>query len=173
VRRVSGEATLATLQGHVAIGPIRDSTAGDSCWENARSPVVEIDATGGGMAVAHNGKLTNPAAGAGHLIRQESPPRWSGAPRAISDTDVMTELLARAAGPLAGGHDRPHNAPAWRPHRDHRRCPHRSRQGQCTARGTERCPNPIPNAAVGDLTPCGATQLPALPLSNPEPEVVR
>jgi hypothetical protein len=32
----------------------------------------------------------------GHLIVQESPPGWPVQPRAISDTEVMAELLARA-----------------------------------------------------------------------------
>src|SRR5687768_18070267 len=36
VRQVSGETTPTTLQGHVAIGPTRSSTAGGSCWENAQ-----------------------------------------------------------------------------------------------------------------------------------------
>jgi amidophosphoribosyltransferase len=93
---VRGETTPATLHGHVAIGPTRYSTARGSCWENAQL-AFEIDAPGGGIAVAHNGNLTNTAALAGQQISQESPASWPVRPRATSDTDVMTELLAREA----------------------------------------------------------------------------
>jgi hypothetical protein len=40
---------------------------------------------------------TTPPRWPGHLIPQESPPGWPVQPRATSDTDVIVELLARAA----------------------------------------------------------------------------
>jgi amidophosphoribosyltransferase len=86
VSQVFDGPTLATLQGHLAIGHTRYSTTGGSRWENAQ-PVFKTDAAGGGFAVAHNGNLTNTAtlaaeAGAG------------GGAGASSDTDVIAELLA-------------------------------------------------------------------------------
>jgi amidophosphoribosyltransferase len=62
VSQVFDEATLATLQGHLAIGHTRYSTTGD--WENAQ-PAFKTSAAGGGVALAHNGNLTNTAAPAG------------------------------------------------------------------------------------------------------------
>jgi hypothetical protein len=173
VRRLSGKATLAILQGHVAAGPRRSSTAGGRCWENAQ-PVIQIDmdATRDGMAVAAIGKLTHRTAGVRRLIPQESPPCWSAPPRVDSDVDVVTELLTRASDPWLADATLYHALPGGSD-RDGRRRPHRSRQGLRAAWGTGSCPRPIPNAAVEDPTRCRVTQLPALPLSNPEPEVVR
>jgi amidophosphoribosyltransferase len=90
VSQVFDESTLATLQGHLAIGHTRYSTTGGSSWENAQ-PAFKTNAVGGGIALAHNGNLTNTAAlaellgGTGH------------GGRSTSDTDVMAELLAREA----------------------------------------------------------------------------
>jgi glutamine phosphoribosylpyrophosphate amidotransferase len=169
---VSGEAALANLQGDVAIGPTRHSTLEGLCRENARL-ASEINAGGGGMAVAHNSEPTNLAPLAGHLIPQESPPRWSVQPRAMSDTDVMTELLASEVDlsledaivcTMPRLEDLTETAVVARisPVR-----------GLCTDWGTGSCPSPIPDAAVGDLRPFATTQLPTLPLPNPEPEVAR
>jgi amidophosphoribosyltransferase len=93
VSQVFDEPTLATLQGHVAIGHTRYSTTGGSCWENAQ-PAFKTNALGGGLALAHNGNLTNTAALA------EGPGLGSGTGqgvRSTSDTDVIAELLAREA----------------------------------------------------------------------------
>jgi amidophosphoribosyltransferase len=97
VSQVFDEPTLATLQGHLAIGHTRYSTTGGSRWENAQ-PAFKTNAMGGGLALAHNGNLTNTAALATALPQQQSSP--SGAmtgqsARASSDTDVIAELLAR------------------------------------------------------------------------------
>jgi amidophosphoribosyltransferase len=90
VSQVFDEATLATLQGHLAIGHTRYSTTGGSRWENAQ-PAFKTNAVGGGIALAHNGNLTNTAALAEFLGGTGS------GGRSTSDTDVMAELLAREA----------------------------------------------------------------------------
>jgi glutamine phosphoribosylpyrophosphate amidotransferase len=166
VRQVFDEVTLATLQGHVAIGHTRYSTTGDSRWENAQ-PTFKIDAAGGGMAVAQNGNLTNTAALAGQLTPQESPPSWPVQPRATSDTDMMAQLLAREADvsledtivrtmprleDLTQTAVRAGIGPVG---------------GLCTAWVTGSYPIPMPGAAVADLRPFATTQPPTLPLPNP------
>ncbi|HEX8132652.1 MAG TPA: amidophosphoribosyltransferase [Actinomycetes bacterium] len=89
VSQVFDESTLATLQGHLAIGHTRYSTTGGSRWENAQ-PAFKTNAMGGGIALAHNGNLTNTAALAAEV--------GAGArPGASSDTEVIAELLAREA----------------------------------------------------------------------------
>jgi hypothetical protein len=154
VRRVSGEATLAALQGHVAAGPRCSSTAGGRCWENAQPVIqIDIDATGDGMAVAPIGKLTHRTAGAGRLIPQESPPSWSAPLRVSSDVDVVTELLTRASDPRLADAALHHALPGG-PDRDRRRRPHRSGQGLCAARGTGSRPRPILSPAVEDPMRC-------------------
>jgi amidophosphoribosyltransferase len=89
VSQVFDEPTLATLQGHLAIGHTRYSTTGGSRWENAQ-PAFKTNAAGGGIALAHNGNLTNTAA----LAAEVGTGTGAGA---SSDTDVMAELLAREA----------------------------------------------------------------------------
>jgi amidophosphoribosyltransferase len=94
VSQVFDEATLATLQGHLAIGHTRYSTTGGSRWENAQ-PAFKTNAAGGGIALAHNGNLTNTALLAESL--DPGRPDAGGRRRPSSDTDVMAELLAREA----------------------------------------------------------------------------
>ena len=88
VSQVFDEPTLATLQGHLAIGHTRYSTTGGSRWENAQ-PAFKTNAAGGGIALAHNGNLTNTAALAAEV--------GASSAGASSDTDVIAELLAREA----------------------------------------------------------------------------
>src|SRR5829696_8308172 len=77
VSQVFDEPTLATLQGHLAI---------------------KTNAAGGGIALAHNGNLTNTAALAGSLAPAGPDGGTAAAGRRPStDTDVMAELLAREA----------------------------------------------------------------------------
>jgi len=57
VSQVFDETTLASLQGHVAVGHARYSTTGASTWHNAQ-PTFRPTATGS-IALAHNGNLTN------------------------------------------------------------------------------------------------------------------
>ncbi len=85
VTNVFNEYKLAGLQGHLAIGHTRYSTAGASSWHNAQ-PVYR-HAGGMPFAVGHNGNLTNTAAladEAGML------PGTFG-----SDSDLLAELVAR------------------------------------------------------------------------------
>ncbi len=100
VSQVFDEPTLATLQGHLAIGHTRYSTTGGSRWENAQ-PAFKTNPAGGGIALAHNGNLTNTAALAEWLRPEgaEGPDADAGGAgrRPSSDTDVMAELLAREA----------------------------------------------------------------------------
>ncbi|WP_114560397.1 amidophosphoribosyltransferase [Desertihabitans aurantiacus] len=57
VSQIFDESTLASLQGDVAIGHTRYSTTGASVWNNAQ-PTFRPTATGG-LALGHNGNLTN------------------------------------------------------------------------------------------------------------------
>jgi amidophosphoribosyltransferase len=91
VSQVFDESTLATLQGHVAIGHTRYSTTGGSRWENAQ-PAFKANAAGGAIAVAHNGNLTNTTA-----LATEAAGTTTARSGATSDTDVIAELLAREA----------------------------------------------------------------------------
>lgn len=156
MRQVLNEATLATHQGHLAIGHTRHSATGSSPWRNAQPPFT-----------------TTTAALAGHLIPQESPPGWPVQPRATSDTDVIAELLAREVDlSLEEANVRAMpclealtttSGPAGI----------RSAQRLCPACSTGSSPIPTPDAAVADLRPSATTQPPTPPLPNPEPEVSR
>ncbi|MBS2965130.1 amidophosphoribosyltransferase [Actinocrinis puniceicyclus] len=97
VSQVFDEATLGSLQGHLAIGHTRYSTTGSSVWENAQPT---FRATGrGALALGHNGNLINSA----ELARLVSEARANGEligkdRGATSDSDLMTELLASQTG---------------------------------------------------------------------------
>ncbi len=86
VSQVFDERTLATLQGTIGIGHTRYSTTGSTVWENAQ-PAYKPTAVGGGIAIGHNGNLTNTAELAGAAGRR--PGRGPS-----TDTDVVAELLA-------------------------------------------------------------------------------
>ena len=60
VAQVFDERTLAGLSGHVGIGHTRYSTTGSSRWENSQPVYRHVGATG--LALGHNGNLTNTAA---------------------------------------------------------------------------------------------------------------
>ena len=57
VSQVFDEPTLNSLTGHIAIGHDRYSTTGASVWKNAQ-PTYRATSSGG-LALAHNGNLTN------------------------------------------------------------------------------------------------------------------
>jgi len=59
VSQVFDESTLNSLRGHLAIGHARYSTTGASVWNNAQ-PTFRPTASGG-LALGHNGNLTNTA----------------------------------------------------------------------------------------------------------------
>ena len=90
-RQVFDEATLATLQGHLAVGHTRYSTTGSTTWENAQ-PSFRTTPAGTGLALGHNGNLVNTVelfaeARAGGILRQN-------ALGATTDSDLLTALLA-------------------------------------------------------------------------------
>jgi len=86
VTKVFDERTLSGLPGHLGIGHTRYSTHGSSDWKAAQ-PVYR-SAGRAGFALGHNGNLTNTdelVARAGMLPGM-----------AVTDSDVVAELLARA-----------------------------------------------------------------------------
>ena len=91
VSQVFDETTLASLNGHLAIGHCRYSTTGASTWQNAQ-PTFRPTADGS-IALGHNGNLINTAelteagrrparparpAGPAHPQRRRSPPTTPG-----------------------------------------------------------------------------------------------
>ena len=95
VSQVFTEASLESLQGHVAIGHTRYSTTGSSVWENAQ-PTFRPTATGN-LALGHNGNLTNTADLSERLAELASTsgelPINAGL-YATTDTEVISSLLA-------------------------------------------------------------------------------
>jgi amidophosphoribosyltransferase len=81
---VFDETTLAGLGGHLAIGHNRYSTTGSSVWENAQPTYRQVGATG--IAVGHNGNLTNTAELADTLGRTPG----------TSDSELIAEAIAAA-----------------------------------------------------------------------------
>ena len=82
------EKTLEKLPGHIAIGHVRYSTAGDSKVDNAQ-PIL-IDCAHGQIAIGHNGNLVNASelkdelAGRGSIFQTST------------DTEVILHLYARS-----------------------------------------------------------------------------
>jgi amidophosphoribosyltransferase len=79
---------LASLPGHMAIGHTRYSTTGDSKMLNAQP--FSVMCNKGGIAVAHNGNITNAA-----RLRAELEASGSIF-QATSDTEVILHLVARS-----------------------------------------------------------------------------
>ena len=89
VAQVFDEQQLNSLVGHLAIGHCRYSTTGSCTWENAQ-PSFRASG-GGGIALGHNGNLTNTAELA-RLVRDRGADR--GGLGATNDSDLITALLA-------------------------------------------------------------------------------
>ncbi len=87
VNQVFARTGLAALEGDLAIGHCRYSTAGASSWVNAQ-PQYRETAAGEGLALGHNGNLVNTADLASQLAGDPSEP-------ATNDSEVMASLLAR------------------------------------------------------------------------------
>ncbi len=97
VSQAFDEPTLASLQGHLAIGHCRYSTTGASTWHNAQ-PTFRPTA-GGSIALGHNGNLINT-----HELRQQAEALPGGEGEldlnvrnrepSTNDTGVVTALLA-------------------------------------------------------------------------------
>jgi len=88
VSDIFGEAALAGLQGDVAIGHTRYSTAGSSVLANAQ-PIL-AGYREGPLALAHNGNLTNADALRSDLVAKGSIFQTS------SDSEVLIHLVARS-----------------------------------------------------------------------------
>ncbi|PWE17364.1 amidophosphoribosyltransferase [Marinicauda salina] len=80
--------TLQTLKGHMAIGHVRYSTSGGTVLRNVQP--LYADVRGGGVAVAHNGNLTN-----SRQLREELVSRGAIF-QSTSDTEVIIQLAARS-----------------------------------------------------------------------------
>jgi amidophosphoribosyltransferase len=93
VAQVFDERTLSSLSGHMAVGHTRYSTTGSSTWENAQ-PSYRTARLGGGVALAHNGNLTNIM----ELADGLGDDRDHGM-HATTDSDLITALLAGHPGP--------------------------------------------------------------------------
>src|SRR5437879_5043366 len=91
VAQVFDESTLSALTGHLAIGHCRYSTTGSCTWENAQ-PSYRPAQHGGGIALGHNGNLTNTAELAAKATDPIDPARRL--PKATNDSDLVTALLA-------------------------------------------------------------------------------
>ncbi len=87
----SSAATIDRLPGRTAIGHVRYSTTGDTILRNVQPLFAELEA--GGLAVAHNGNLTN-----GLTLRRELI-RGGAICQSTSDTEVVLLLAARSRRP--------------------------------------------------------------------------
>jgi amidophosphoribosyltransferase len=87
----SNEATIGRLRGRNALGHVRYSTTGETILRNVQPLFAEL-ATGG-LAVAHNGNLTN-----GLTLRRELIAQGSIC-QSTSDTEVILHLVARSQKP--------------------------------------------------------------------------
>ena len=84
----SKASTIARLPGNAAIGHVRYSTTGETILRNVQPLFAELD--GGGLAVAHNGNLTNGLTLRRNLIRD------GAIYQSTSDTEAMLHLVARS-----------------------------------------------------------------------------
>ncbi len=87
----SNVATIERLPGSAAVGHVRYSTTGETILRNVQPLFAELD--GGGLAVAHNGNLTN-----GLTLRRELV-REGAICQSTSDTEVILHLVARSRRP--------------------------------------------------------------------------
>jgi len=100
VSQVFDERTLASLTGYLAIGHSRYSTTGASVWDNAQ-PTFRATRTGG-LALAHNGNLTNTdelEAMLAEVDPGESVPHKTGLD-STTDTSLVSALLASSELPV-------------------------------------------------------------------------
>lgn len=83
VAQVFDETVLAGLPGDIAVGHTRYSTTGSNRWENSQPVFRHLGSNG--IALAHNGNLTNTASLATEV----------GPVAATTDSELMTEAIAR------------------------------------------------------------------------------
>jgi len=80
---------ITALEGHIAVGHVRYSTAGESDLRNVQPILVQ---TGGmGLAVAHNGNFVN-----ARSLKEELESKGAIF-QATSDTELLVHLVARSA----------------------------------------------------------------------------
>src|SRR5579863_3782203 len=87
----SNATTIERLPGDAAVGHVRYSTTGETILRNVQPLFAELD--GGGLAVAHNGNLTN-----GLTLRRELI-RGGAICQSTSDTEAILHLVARSRRP--------------------------------------------------------------------------
>ncbi|WP_425307531.1 amidophosphoribosyltransferase [Ammonicoccus fulvus] len=94
VSQVFDEATLNSLNGHMAIGHARYSTTGASVWHNAQPTFRST--RDGGIALGHNGNLTNTDELEEWLAERGSSDEveQSGRMDSTNDTSLITALMA-------------------------------------------------------------------------------
>ncbi len=94
VSQVFDEPTLNSLHGHLAIGQCRYSTTGASVWSNAQ-PTFRATASGG-LALAHNGNLTNTDELESWLKERDASQEVPHKDRmdSTSDTALVTAIMA-------------------------------------------------------------------------------
>ena len=94
VSQVFDESVLDALQGDVAIGHTRYSTAGGNSWDNVQ-PMFRTSPNGTDVALAHNGNLTNyQELQAEAIERKLIPADGVQGQGSSSDTAVVSALLA-------------------------------------------------------------------------------
>jgi len=94
VSQVFDEATLKSLNGHLAIGHTRYSTTGASVWHNAQPTFRATES--GGLALGHNGNVTN-SAELEELIRERDASQTvphKDSMDSTNDTSLVTALMA-------------------------------------------------------------------------------
>ena len=84
----SSAKTIERLQGRAALGHVRYSTTGETILRNVQPLFAEL--ASGGLAVAHNGNLTN-----GLTLRKELIAQGAIC-QSTSDTEVILHLVARS-----------------------------------------------------------------------------
>ncbi|MGQ0483884.1 MAG: amidophosphoribosyltransferase, partial [Hyphomicrobiales bacterium] len=84
----SNPKTIERLQGRAAVGHVRYSTTGETILRNVQPLFAEL--ASGGLAVAHNGNLTN-----GLTLRKELIAQGAIC-QSTSDTEVILHLVARS-----------------------------------------------------------------------------
>ncbi|MGV0394036.1 amidophosphoribosyltransferase [Corynebacterium riegelii] len=94
VSQVFDETVLGALQGDVAIGHTRYSTAGGNSWDNVQ-PMFRTSPNGTDVALAHNGNLVNYAELQAETIEKKLvPAEGVQGQGSSSDTAVVSALLA-------------------------------------------------------------------------------
>ena len=91
VSQVFDEVTLGSLTGHIAVGHTRYSTTGSGTWENAQPSYRQHNH--GGIALGHNGNLTNTAEIAERLAALGG---RGAVLSATTDSELITGLLANS-----------------------------------------------------------------------------